>query len=278
MSSDKLPSDERFGFWDFASEHKIFSGSVGTLILVAATITIAIVASRSGGDADPGSNATADSQRPTPQREVELDEDEDGLVDAVDECPYEAGEESSGCPDEDGDGLLDGEDRCPEEAATTSDGCPARPRLIGLVEYSENQGYSYENTENATLEQVTVAGLIDPRGIRMQVGGAYHSAAFTVPVNRGFQWIRGKVGITSEPCSPGSIAYAAVRDAEGQPLWPKSGNLAPVHRDAVSFKVRIASEDAVILYAEAPRAEAGYCGNYYDTTEVGWVHPELISE
>lgn len=277
MNNDP-PSDKRSGFWEFASEHKIFSGIVGTLILVTVTIIIAVVAGRGGSSASSAPSASTDSHRPAPQPEVELDEDEDGLVDAADECPYEPGEEPSGCPDKDADGLFDGEDRCPEETATTSDGCPARPRVIGLLDYAEEYGHESQATENAVREQVTVAGIIDPNGVRMQVGGAYHSAAFTVPVNRSFQWVEGRVGITSEPCSAGSVAYVAIRDAEGQPLWPKNGKLKAVHRDAVPFKVRIASEDAVVLYAEAPEAKAGYCGNYYGTTEVGWVHSALITE
>lgn len=249
-------------------------GAGGAVALLGMLGLTAIVGQ--SGDDGPGNQAR--SERPAPQPEVEKDEDEDGVVDAVDECPYEPGGEPTGCPDDDEDGLLDKQDRCPEEAAPTSDGCPARPRLTGLIDYAEEYGHEYNSTENAVLQQVTVAGIIDPRGVRMQVGGAYPSATFTVAVNRGFQWVRGRVGITSEPCSGGSVAYVSMRDAEGQPLWPKNGRPKTVHREAVSFKVRIASEDAVVLFAEAPETEGGYCGSSYATTEVGWVHPELISE
>ncbi len=273
------PSDDkRSGFWEFASEHKIFSGIVGALIVVTTTIVIAVVAGRDGAGTDPTSNISESPPQSVPQEEASPDDDEDGVTNALDGCPHEAGEEPDGCPDQDEDGLADGEDRCPEEEASTSDGCPAQPRVIGLLDYAEEYEHEFQATENAVREQVTVAGIIDPNGVRMQVGGAYRSAAFTVPVNRAFQWVQGRVGITSEPCSTGSSAYVAVRDAEGQPLWPENGKLKTIHRNAVPFKVRIGTEDAVVLYAEAPEAEGGYCGSSYGTTEVGWVHPDLITK
>jgi outer membrane protein OmpA-like peptidoglycan-associated protein len=65
------------------------------------------------------------------------DRDHDGIVDAEDACPIEAGvgtsdPKTNGCPppkDRDGDSILDGEDACPDEAGVgTSDpktnGCP----------------------------------------------------------------------------------------------------------------------------------------------------------
>jgi len=278
MSNGEPSDDKRSGFWEFASEHKIFSGIVGALIVVATTIVIAVVAGRGGSDTVPTASVSEGARRQTSQREVAPDDDEDGVVNALDGCPHEAGEEPDGCPDQDEDGLPDGEDRCPEEEATTSDGCPAQPQVVGLLDYAEEYGHEFQATENAVREQVTVAGIIDPNGVRMQVGGAYRSAAFTVPVNRAFQWVQGRVGITSEPCSSGSTAQVSIRDAEGRPLWPENGKLKTIHRDAISFKIRIASEDAVVLYAEAPEAGDGYCGGGYGTTEVGWVHAELSTE
>lgn len=270
----KKPNDRWERLWGLALEHKVFSGIVGTTFLVLATVIIAVNKSEStNGQQSPSPTVN----RPLSQPEREADEDEDGFVDTVDSCPFEAGEEN-GCPDSDGDGLLDTEDRCPEEEATTSDGCPARPHVTGLLDYANEYEHEYQATENAVQEQVTVAGIIDPNGVRMQVGGAYRSAVFTVPVNRAFQWVKGHVGITSEPCSAGSVAYVEIRDAEGQPLWPENGQPKTIHRDAEPFKVRIASEDAVVLYAEAPEARGGSCGSSYGTTEVGWVNPELISE
>lgn len=279
MSNGERSGDKRSGFWEFASEHKIFSGIVGAMIVVVTTIVIAVAAGRNGSGTDTtASFAEGPRQSPTAGK-VTPDDDEDRVVNALDGCPYEAGEEPDGCPDQDEDGLPDGEDRCPEEKAPTSDGCPVQPNVIGLLDYAEEYGHEFQATENAVREQVTVAGIIDPKGVWMQVGGAYHSAALTVPVNRAFQWVRGRVGITSEPCSIGSSAYVAIRDAEGQPLWPENGRLKTIHRDAVSFKISIASEDAVTLYAEAPKAAGGYCGGSgYGTTEVGWVHSELIAE
>lgn len=55
------------------------------------------------------------------------DRDGDGVADAVDACPDEAGWASAGgCPDRDGDGVADAADACPDEAgAAGSGGCPA---------------------------------------------------------------------------------------------------------------------------------------------------------
>ncbi len=65
-------------------------------------------------------------------RPVVLDLDVDGVADAADSCPREAGPPPDGCPapvDGDGDGLADDSDRCPTEAETINgheeeDGCP----------------------------------------------------------------------------------------------------------------------------------------------------------
>ena len=55
------------------------------------------------------------------------DSDNDGIIDAEDDCPYEAGvPELDGCPepvDTDGDGVIDEEDNCPDVAGTVN-GCP----------------------------------------------------------------------------------------------------------------------------------------------------------
>ncbi|MEM6724841.1 MAG: OmpA family protein [Bacteroidota bacterium] len=62
-----------------------------------------------------------------PADEIDLpDNDKDGIPDANDPCPFQAGTaEMEGCPDEDGDGIPDHKDICPQEAgADTVDGCP----------------------------------------------------------------------------------------------------------------------------------------------------------
>jgi OOP family OmpA-OmpF porin len=68
------------------------------------------------------------------------DRDGDGILDADDACPDEAGVRSddpakNGCPvrDRDGDGILDADDACPDEAGIASDdpaknGCPEHDR------------------------------------------------------------------------------------------------------------------------------------------------------
>ncbi len=54
------------------------------------------------------------------------DADRDGVKDADDECPTEAGPaNTNGCPDRDGDGVADKDDDCPDEAGLANlRGCP----------------------------------------------------------------------------------------------------------------------------------------------------------
>lgn len=94
MSNGEPPDGKRSGFWEFASEHRIFSGIVGSLNLLVATIAIAVIANHDGSGAESPTGASAGSQRPAPQPEVELNED--GVVDVADESPYEPGENQVG--------------------------------------------------------------------------------------------------------------------------------------------------------------------------------------
>ncbi|TMM53312.1 hypothetical protein FEE95_19810 [Maribacter algarum] len=54
------------------------------------------------------------------------DADSDGVADKDDSCPNEAGlSDLAGCPDADGDGIADKDDACPNEAGVAAlDGCP----------------------------------------------------------------------------------------------------------------------------------------------------------
>jgi outer membrane protein OmpA-like peptidoglycan-associated protein len=63
------------------------------------------------------------------------DWDKDGIPNAKDECPREAGPaETGGCPDRDGDGIPDKDDKCPDQPGPAqNDGCPA-PEGEPLVE------------------------------------------------------------------------------------------------------------------------------------------------
>ena len=55
-----------------------------------------------------------------------FDKDKDGVANAVDSCPEQAGLDiHNGCPDSDNDGIPDHLDKCPHEAAPmTKEGCP----------------------------------------------------------------------------------------------------------------------------------------------------------
>jgi OOP family OmpA-OmpF porin len=53
------------------------------------------------------------------------DRDRDGVIDAADKCPDDAGLSADGCPpDTDTDGVLDRDDYCPREAGPAPKGCP----------------------------------------------------------------------------------------------------------------------------------------------------------
>ena len=54
------------------------------------------------------------------------DRDNDGIVDADDECPDNAGPAATkGCPDRDGDGIVDSKDACPDkQGPAATKGCP----------------------------------------------------------------------------------------------------------------------------------------------------------
>lgn len=56
------------------------------------------------------------------------DPDRDGIANAQDQCPLDAGPaEMDGCPDRDGDGIPDREDRCPDQPGPAqNEGCPLR--------------------------------------------------------------------------------------------------------------------------------------------------------
>jgi OmpA-OmpF porin, OOP family len=61
-----------------------------------------------------------------PAAPIVKDTDGDGIVDADDKCPTEAGIASlQGCPDADGDGIANADDKCPNQAGVAKyQGCP----------------------------------------------------------------------------------------------------------------------------------------------------------
>jgi hypothetical protein len=242
-------------FWDLASEHKLFSGFLGSLMVAAVALFIAFAANKNSnqtivaGNPEAGHELTSEAE--APEAEATVDEDEDGVADSIDECLGESGEQPGGCP--------------------------AASRDISLGEYLEAEEPESFSTENTTYGQSTVSGIIDPLGIRMELDNEYRSASLTVPTQGAFQAIHGQVGITSEPCSPGAVANVAIRDEEGAPLWPKTGRLQPVGRKPFAFDVPIKEEDVVVLFASAPAGEVDYCGIPDDTTMVGWIQTQLVA-
>ncbi len=72
---------------------------------------------------------TLDPAKKAAPAEPPPDADGDGILDAQDKCPNEAGAAPDGCPlpkDSDGDGVTDLRDACPNEAGLAPTGCPDR--------------------------------------------------------------------------------------------------------------------------------------------------------
>lgn len=62
------------------------------------------------------------------------DADGDGVPDASDQCPNQAGPAPAGCPDADGDGVFDAADRCPTRPGPgRPNGCPPRVAYISSI-------------------------------------------------------------------------------------------------------------------------------------------------
>lgn len=231
--TDGKPKSRRERFGEQALEHKVFSGIAGTLLIVVVTVVIAVGAN-SGDSPDPGTTASTE-----PATTATTEEDA-----PVEESAGQVSEEQ------------------PPEASGE----------IGLVRWAEHEGHEVLLTENVYREQVTVDAITDPDGLQAELSESQHSGGITVFGNGRLQTIKGRVGVATEPCSAGSIAYVSVRGPEGEQLWPEGGRPKAVHRESVPFEATIADLDSAVLYAEAPVAEEGYCGSFFDETHVGWVH------
>ena len=94
------------------------------------------------------------------------DADNDGVANAQDNCPNEAGDAANGgCPwpDTDGDSVLDKDDECPNEAGTVANnGCPEAPNAdvqAQLTSYARTINFSsgkadIEDAANETLQAI----------------------------------------------------------------------------------------------------------------------------
>lgn len=173
--------------------------------------------------------------------------------------------------DRDGDGVADSVDRCTDIPGTTADGCPPGPRQTAVAALVGGERTSWET---AKLGKIVVGGLHDAAGIRMPLTGGQDDAWFTIAANREYATVRGWVGISSQPCSRGTHAAAAIRDGDGRVLWPATGRMRSLRKDATPFRAEIAREDEIVLYARAPRPRDGFCD--VNVTNVGWVKTMLV--
>jgi outer membrane protein OmpA-like peptidoglycan-associated protein len=94
--------------------------SIAHLILVGAGVGTGLAATLGTPDARALVRVAYAPVRPRATRPK--DSDADGVPDAEDLCPYQAGT-ARGCPDADRDGVPDAEDSCPRQAGTAR-GCP----------------------------------------------------------------------------------------------------------------------------------------------------------
>lgn len=104
-----------------------------------------------------------------PPKEKEVapppDTDGDGILDANDACPQEAGVPNEdpalhGCPapvDTDGDGIVDKDDACPEEAGEPNED----PRLHGCPVVKDRDGDGVPDDEDACPDEAGVADPVD---------------------------------------------------------------------------------------------------------------------
>jgi OOP family OmpA-OmpF porin len=118
------------------------------------------------------------------------DSDGDGILDAQDQCPQEAGVEPGGCPvtDTDGDGILDATDACVDAPETANgfedaDGCPDElpaevQQFNGVIQgiFFDTGKATIKSTSEAVLDnsakvlaqypdlRVEIAGHTDDRG------------------------------------------------------------------------------------------------------------------
>jgi hypothetical protein len=261
MEQPEAPREDRTRLSRLIHDHKLFSGFAGSALVAGIALIVA------------GGNNQGTTQVPP-----------DGTQGSVASSPSGPGTQGEANPNEDGDGVPDGEDECPGQPGGMANGCPAVSgglTLAAFIEKSDDAFFEggekeYLRTDNVSTEQVTVGGITDPLGVLMEIGEPEEAGAFTIATNRAFKTIEGRVGITTEPCSGGPVAYVAVRNSEGEPLWPPDGQLRRVRRNAVAFKVRIDSQDAVVLYAQAPEAKQS-CNEWVGTTAIGWAHTRLIA-
>jgi OmpA-OmpF porin, OOP family len=150
-------------------------------------------------------------------RPTVTDTDGDGIPDAEDTCPNEAGRSTGdprthGCPDRDDDGIIDSEDKCPDDPGTKQhDGCPEpeRRRVIykdGQLEILDSVNFEHNSTElrpesrglldqvaqtlreNPEIKKVRVEGHTDdtgPRDVNLRLSRARANAVRTYLINKG---------------------------------------------------------------------------------------------
>lgn len=125
-----------------------------------------------------------------------FDTDGDGLYDYEDECPNEAGGESTkGCPDSDNDGLADLHDKCPDESGPKSNGgCPY---------------ISIETSEKVDVPVDLPKDEKDVRVFYVYQNGESKPVVYSSPNNKGLAYDTDKDGISDNidlcPNEPGTV-------------------------------------------------------------------------
>lgn len=167
---------------------------------------------------------------------VVVDSDGDGLPDANDSCPQQAGpRDNGGCPqqtvDRDGDGIPDNADACPNQPGPAeSGGCAPSPSPQVVLPQLPTSGpcvIATLDTDNVNVREMptteaAIVGALDPTQIYAVIGQNADGSWFQVNVNAG--WVAGFVTRRGGDCTN-------LTQADGAPAPAAPQDLAPVPDD-----------------------------------------------
>lgn len=99
---------------------------------------------------------------------IDPDRDNDGLLNAEDQCPDDAGPAPTGCPDADGDGFIDRVDACPEVPGVEPDGCPMKDTDGDLIADLNDECVFQPETVNNIADEDGCPDDLPPKLVALQ--------------------------------------------------------------------------------------------------------------